>query len=154
MTLEGEQSRKLRIITAYRVCSESIRTAPFGSAIAREYTYLNQYPSTSSANPSRAFLNDLQTAIQTLQNSDHMILLMLDANATLSSDLHLSHFIHSCMLLFLHAEAPAPSTFIGSDSRRIDYVVGCHAVQEAMSRSGTLSYTEGPQSDQRGLLAI
>jgi hypothetical protein len=38
-----------------------------------------------------------------------------------------------------------------SNTRQIDYIFGCHYIQEAMARSGTLAYIEGPQSDHRGL---
>lgn len=76
---------------------------------------------------------------------------MLDANATMESDHKFTAFIQSCDLQDLHATDPAPSTYKGAQARRIDYIFGCHMIQDMMTRSGTLSYSEGPQSDHRGL---
>jgi hypothetical protein len=52
-----------------------------------------------------------------------------------------SDFIESCGLNDLHSEDPAPSTYIGSADRRIDFILGCDLVLEHLSRSGTLSYS-------------
>ena len=51
----------------------------------------------------------------------------------------------------LHSVDPAPSTYIGSANRRIDFILGCDEVLQYVCRSGSLAYTEGPQSDHRGL---
>ena len=93
---------------------------------------------------------DLKPIILSLQEKGHLILLMLDANATLA-DTSFSDFAASCSLVDLHSSDPAPSTYIGSDTSRIDYMFGCVSLQSHITRSGTLSYTEGPQSDHRGL---
>ena len=54
-------------------------------------------------------------------------------------------------LIDLHRANPAPSTYIGADGRRIDFMLGCRKIAESTIRAGTLSYIEGPQSDHRGL---
>ena len=51
----------------------------------------------------------------------------------------------------MHEGDPAPSTYIGSENRRIDFVFGCRTIADQTTRAGTLSYSEGPQSDHRGL---
>ena len=76
---------------------------------------------------------------------------MLDANSTLESDRSFSDFVFSCGLHDLHSSDPAPSTFIGAENRRIDFMFGCDTVAQNLSRSGSLAYTEGPQSDHRSL---
>jgi hypothetical protein len=76
---------------------------------------------------------------------------MLDANSTTDTDSKLVSFIQECNLFDLHDRSPAPSTYIGSASRRIDFILGCESVRWQVTRSGTLSYWEGPQSDHRGL---
>jgi hypothetical protein len=78
---------------------------------------------------------------------------MLDANATFESDTHFKAFIDTCSLFDFHVDDPAASTFIGAESRRIDYILGCHHARQYLERSGTLAYNEGPQSDHRGLYA-
>lgn len=76
---------------------------------------------------------------------------MMDANATLQSDTHLVDFLDHCTLFDLHANDPAASTYIGAESRGIDFIFGCHHARQFLERSGTLAYNEGPQSDHRGL---
>ena len=150
-TMTGRQGQSLTILTAYRVCSGSIRTASLGSAFAREYHHFKT-PQQPSVNPRRLFLRDLQDTILTYQAKGHAIIVMLDANSTADSDPHFADFISACSLFDLHDDDPAPSTFIGSPNRRIDFVLGCSQVKDSSClRSGTLSYCEGPQSDHRSL---
>ena len=113
VTLEGKDGCLLTIITAYRVCHGSPSTAPLGSSFLREYEFLRSTKS-SSVNPRRRFLSDLQSAIHDLQALDHSIILMLDANSTMDSDAHFSDFISACGLNDAHSQDPAPSTYIGS----------------------------------------
>jgi hypothetical protein len=78
-------------------------------------------------------------------------MIMLDANASIEHDRSFRDFVDSHGLFDLHADNPAPSTFIGSEHRRIDYNLGCSRTKAALSRQGTLSYYEGSKSDHRGL---
>ncbi|KAI2493077.1 hypothetical protein MHU86_21461 [Fragilaria crotonensis] len=75
---------------------------------------------------------------------------MLDANSTID-DKELATFVASCGLHDCHSLAPSPSTYIGSSDRRIDFIFGCDEALQLVIRSGILAYTEGPQSDHRGL---
>ena len=150
VTLAGQHGQKLTIITAYRVCSGSVKTASMGSAFYREHDYFHS-STQKTVNPRRLFLRDLQELINTLQSSGHAIIVMLDANATIDSDPAFADFIESCMLSDFHAEDPAPSTFIGAPNRRIDFILGCEQAKDMLRRSGTLGYIEGPQSDHRSL---
>ena len=86
-----------------------------------------------------------------MQQDGSAILLMLDANDILSDSGPLREFIVSCGLFDLHSRSPAPSTYIGSATRRIDFMFGCEQVLRSLSQSGTLSYTDEPQSNHRGL---
>ena len=149
-TLSGQHGQKLTILTAYRVCSGSIRTAPMGSAFYREHEYFTT-SGQQSPNPRRRFLQDISEVIINLQSAGHAIILMLDANATASSDSHFTDFMESCSLTDFHESDPAPSTFIGATDRRIDFILGCEQAKTMLRRSGTLAYTEGPQSDHRAL---
>ena len=150
VTLEGKSGQKLSILTAYRVCKGSLKSASLGSAFAREHQYFAT-PSQSTVNPRRFFIQDIQSAIQTLQDQGHSVILMLDANSTLESDNQFQEFISACDLYDLHSTDPAMSTFIGSADRRIDFIFGSRMVIQHLLRSGTLSYHEGPQSDHRSL---
>ena len=68
---------------------------------------------------------------------------MLDANATTLSDTNFLDFMEACMLMDFHENDPAPSTFIGSPNRRIDFIFGCEQAKSMLRRSGTLAYIEG-----------
>ena len=76
---------------------------------------------------------------------------MMDANATMHSDAHFAAFLDHCALSDCHADDPAESTYIGAESRRIDFIFGCQNARQFLEQSGTLAYNEGPQSDHRGL---
>jgi hypothetical protein len=104
-----------------------------------------------AVNPRRLFLRDLQQQIVHYQEQGHAIVVMMDANATTQSDTHFADFIDHCAFFDFHANDPADSTYIGAESRRIDFIFGCHQSRQLMERSGTLAYNEGPQSDHRGL---
>jgi hypothetical protein len=147
--LEGPDGKKLAIITAYRVCSGSPQTAPIGSSFLREYEFFRERQF-NSTNPRRLFLVDLQKTILDLQEAGYSTILMLDANSTLD-DTHLQDFAAKCGLHDLHHSDPAPSTYIGSTNRRIDFIFGCDDARKYVIRSGSLAYTEGPQSDHRSL---
>jgi hypothetical protein len=150
MTFVGKADRKLSVITGYRVCSGSINSTPLGSSFHREYAHLRQQGD-KQPNPRQKFLSDLSVLIRTLQKAHHAILLMFDANSTLETDHRLHDMVATHDLADYHAADPAPSTYIGAPHRRIDYMLGCPRVKAALSRQGSLSYFEGPQSDHRAL---
>ncbi|KAI2497152.1 hypothetical protein MHU86_17355 [Fragilaria crotonensis] len=147
--LAGPDNKKLSIITAYRVCSGSPQTSPIGSSFLREYEFFREH-NHPSPNPRRLFFVDLQKVILDLQESGYSTILMLDANSTLD-DKQLTDVLARCGLQDLHSHDPPPSTFIGSAHRRIDFIFGCADARRHVIRSGSLAYTEGPQSDHRSL---
>jgi hypothetical protein len=149
--LRGRYNNTLSIITGYRSCCGSKFTAPLGSTFHREYEHLRTRHGMDQPNPRLQFVKDIEQCIRKLQDSGNMVLLMLDANGTLSNDINLSKMAERLQLHDLHSQDPAPSTYIASSDRRIDYMFGCSRTRDAIIASGTLSYIEGPQSDHRGL---
>jgi hypothetical protein len=143
VTLAGRNNQHLTILTGYRVCSNSIRNASLGSAFAREYHHFAD-DTCQTVNPRRLFLRDIKKQIHDLQQ-------LGDANATEKSDPAFFDSISECSFTDLHSSDPAPSTYIGAESRRIDFILGCPTVSQQMTRSGTLAYDAGPQSDHRSL---
>jgi hypothetical protein len=51
---------------------------------------------------------------------------MLDANEVLTETGDFAAFTQRLDLLDVHRNHPAPSTYIGSTNKRIDYMFGCH----------------------------
>lgn len=91
--------------------------------------------------------------ISELRAKDHSILLMMDANSIPTDDVDLQLLWQTYALSNLHHRDPAPLAYIGSGTRRIDYMLGCPQVLALVHRSGLLSYCAAPQSDHRGLFA-
>ncbi|KAI2498098.1 hypothetical protein MHU86_16408 [Fragilaria crotonensis] len=149
LQFRGKDGFKLTAITAYRTCSGNIRTSPLGSTYSREYNFFRSQGQ-QSPNPRLLFIRQLETQIRQLQREGNAILLMLDANADFR-DTNFMDMISACDLHDLHQSNPPQSTYIGSAKRRIDYMFGCNSIKDAVTRAGALSYTEGPQSDHRGL---
>jgi hypothetical protein len=150
ITLRVKEDRIFTIITAYRVCKGNIQSSPVGSSFRIEYVHHKQNGHLNPQ-PRKLFLNAITHTIQHLQTNGHAILLMLDSNGTLTDDDDLKQLLLDCDLSDLHEIAPSPSTYIGSQHRRIDHMLGCPQILSALIASGSLSYVEGPQSDYRGL---
>jgi hypothetical protein len=102
-------------------------------------------------NPRKAFFVDLQTILIALKQQGNAIILMLDANDELRSTGEFATFLETVELHDVHQYNHAPSTYIGSSNRRIDYILASNKMSEFIKGSGTLSDIEGPQSDHRGL---
>lgn len=150
LTFRGKHNNIFTLITAYRTCAGTRQTAPLGSTFHREAEFLKNHPG-KHKNPRIQFLHDMRALLLNLRGNGHSILLMMDANSTLEEDNTLLETVNMCGLYDLHHSDPAKSTYIGAESRRIDFMFGCKNVLEATTRSGTLSYLEGPQSDHRPL---
>ena len=154
ITLRGKHDNVLHIISAYRTCDGSRQTASLGSTYHREAEYYRDITAgtlSQCRNPRQRFLTELGDVILKYRDSGHYVLLMLDANGTIEDDSNLRQMIAKSGLYNLHHMDPAPSTYIGAKNRRIDLMLGCKKVLESTIRAGTLSYTEGPQSDHRAL---
>ena len=138
---------------SYCTCATTINTAPLGSTFNREFDYsLGQ--GHKQPNPRRKTLLNLSILIKKLLQRGHAIMLNMDANSTLPINQSLLEFLWDTGLDDLHTNQPAPSTYIGSDQCRIDFMFGCQLVRTAQRRSGTLSYLHSPQADHHGLLFI
>ncbi|KAI2514050.1 hypothetical protein MHU86_434 [Fragilaria crotonensis] len=149
-TIRGSSDFKLTVITAYRVCSGNVRTSPLGSSFSREYHYFKDQ-GYKSPNPRKLFFQHLAEVIRQLQDDGNAILLMMDANSQPHNESFFENFLVSCNLVDLHQDNPPNSTYIGSPSRRIDFIYGSESLAQKCVRAGALAYNEGPQSDHRGL---
>ena len=150
VTVTGTQSRALSIIMGYRTCKGNINSSGLGTTFHREYAYYRE-KGIKMPNPRKAYLNDLEAAIQSLQTAGHGVVVMMDANEVVTTTGELAGWMSRLDLFDLHKAQPAPSTYLGSNNRRIDFMFGCSRIREYVSSAGTLSYIEGPQSDHRGL---
>jgi len=146
----GRKGRKLTVITAYKVVDQSLKTAAAGSAIMREWDYFRT-EKIEPSNPRTRFNLDIRQFIsEILQGEvDHEIVLLLDANGPLES---ISDIAQDFNLVDLHEEQDcARTTQRRSSKHRIDFILGTPGVKAAVRRAGALAYSEGIQSDHRGL---
>jgi hypothetical protein len=147
----SDNNRAISMITGYCTCKGSIQTAGIGTTFHREYEYYRD-KGCKSPKPRQLFFLELANSIRKLQQQGHAMLIMMDANDVLSEKGEFAEWISALDLHDIHRQSPAPSTYIGSTSRRIDYyMLGCSQMIEFIKASGTLLYLEGPQLDHRGL---
>jgi hypothetical protein len=150
-TVIEKNKRAVTIITGYRTCKGSIQSAGVNTTFHREYEHYRSL-GVQSPRPRRLFLKELGSQIQSFQQHGHALIVMMDANETLlPSQGDLRSWISQHDLHDIHELHPAPSTYIGSTHRRIDFMFGCHQILPFIHCSGTLSYIDGPQSDHRSL---
>jgi hypothetical protein len=123
ISFRGKENKIFTVITAYRVCKGNIRSSSIGSAYSREHVY-HQNAGIKNPQPRKQFIIDITKAIKTLQAKGHAIFLMLDSNGSLDDDTELQKLLTDCDLDDLHQKAPAPSTYIGKNDRRIDHILG------------------------------
>ena len=152
ITLTGKSKSKFTIITAYRVCKNSISQAGVDTSFAREHEHFKE-TGVEKPDPRKQMLTDLQVMVKGLQKSNHKILLMMDANERMEEGSGLDTFAKSLNLTDLQGKDPAQSTYILEEDSRLDYMFGCPDVVKSMVQQGTLAYSIGPASDHRGIFA-
>ncbi len=104
-------------MTAYRTCNAGLRkAAPLGSTFHREIEFIsnqardNQQPY-SKITAVQMFFNDVTMQIHELQDADHAILLVLNANATLVNDNKFQTMADQFRLIDLPRSDPSMSTY-------------------------------------------
>ena len=150
VSVTGKRDRAISILVGYRTCKGSITSSGLGTTFHREYSYYAD-KNEKSPNPRKFFLQDLELTIQNLKAQGNAVIIMMDANETLSENTDLRKWCDRLDLFDLHRQCPAPSTYIGSANRRIDFMFGCYQILEYVQAAGTLSYLDGPQSDHRSM---
>jgi hypothetical protein len=75
----------------------------------------------------------------------------MDANSIVAQEPYFRDMLDSNNLVDAHIPNTAMSTYIGSENRRIDYMYTSPSILDSVTRSGTLSYLEGPLADHRAL---
>lgn len=132
-TLRGKHDNVVSIIiTAYRTCAGTRQTAPLGSTfVHQEVEFYQSRKGMTSINPRAQFLAEIRDLILRLRDNGHAILLMLvDANGTLEDNTHLHNMAQICGLHDLHdRHDPPKSTCIGTESRRIDFMLAASRSQ-------------------------
>lgn len=158
--ISGRDNTKVTIITAYRVCKNSIRTCGPQTAFALQWHLLHKLGGkTHSIDPREEILADLQTRIQNLKLDGHEIILLMDANESLQTpNCRLSNWVRNNNLIDIHVmkhgTKDEPATFArGINPKRIDYILTTPSIAEYVTAAGILPIKEVCNGDHRALFA-
>ncbi len=165
MTLGGKGNKKVVIISAYRVCNTTLNSSGDCTAYMQQFrsilAYNNDHNISSTPNPHRQFVIDLQAWIEMLQSEGASIILALDANEDILSTTptyhpleykdgnfiqapqhngHLATLLMTCGLIdtLSHSHPPPyPSTYFRGKTR-MDYILVSRDLLPSLQRSGVL----------------
>ena len=114
------------MVTAYRTCKSDIATTGMNTFETQQWIYLEQQYQ-EEVNLRAKLINNLGLYINNLRQQQHEIILMIDANESMTkTNSGISNLISLTQLcdpiFMLHGEHKEPNTYIrGSD--RIDYIL-------------------------------
>jgi exonuclease III len=150
----GKDNTAVRIVTAYRVCSNSTKTP--GTMSARyQQTEVMKTQGIRNPDPRAKVLEDLGNRITELKTSGEEVILMMDANdTTQKANSDLSRWAEKVDLvdphIQRHGSIDEPATHErGSD--RIDYIFMTEKISEYVMAAGILEFHKVWKTDHRAL---
>ena len=177
IVLRGKNGIKILLVTAYRVCTQTVASIGPNTSTAQQFRGLSERfrhaDLTHDPKPRHQFIVDLQAWLETKIASDYSIVLSIDANESLQPtvgtytplnftlekpipikghDGTLATLLHTCglrdPLTIQHTEHPPPPTYNrGKD--RIDYIFVSAGLLPAVQRTGIFPYDHIFISDHR-----
>ena len=148
--LNAKNHRKIVVITAYRLCYNSL---PRGheTAYSQQYRILRRQ-NVTNPRPKQLFDHDLISLLTQWRNKKYDIILMMDANTSIL-DHNLQKIIRSGQLYDLLAARNginSPNTYIRG-KQTIDFIFGTENVYNSVRHAGMLPFNHGIISDHRAL---
>jgi len=176
LVLQGKENIKILIITAYRVCRQTIQSAGHKTATAQKFRALSKtFRDADLENdpiPRRQFIVDLQSWIEHMSEEGYQIILSINANETYSTTegnftpLHyttaapipikghdgiLNTLVRTCglidPLLLQHSESSPPPTY-DRGREKIDFIITSSSLMEHVTQTG-MPYNSIFLSDHR-----
>jgi hypothetical protein len=152
--IAGKDGRAVRIITAYRVCNNSIAAASTKTAFRQQYLILDE-AGIKNPNPRKQMLADLEKRIKQIKAWGEDVILMIDANEGLQSSRgEFAKWVQSVgladVMVQRHGTECKPETHING-KELIDFILATPAVTDFIVAAGILDYHEFTQSDHRAL---
>ena len=138
--MNGKKSKKILLISAYRVCQSSPKQAGPQTAFMQQYRH-QLHLGYKQPQPRRQILTDLLTFIkqQTNKYNDLSIIIMTDANEDIKDTGQFYNFLHQNNLhdaiKFSNPTHASQPTTIHSE-RRIDYILTTEDLLPSISSSG------------------
>jgi hypothetical protein len=146
-----DQKSSLHIVTAYRVCQQTMKTTNSMSTYCQQYMHLKS-KGIDNPNPRQIMLHDLHQWLLTLPRDDYIII-GIDANETISEkNSQISKFMQDSNLIDIYSEIHDEKEFSThvNGTKRIDYIFTSENMRDYISTSGYLNYGDGMISDHRG----
>jgi exonuclease III len=154
--IETSQTSRLRIISAYQVCSSITQGSTTAAAQQRAQIMLEQAEKRSNSRhtPREAFIHDLQSFIRQVQSEGDDIILVGDFNEEISSPASgMDQLAVACGLADLFSirlgTTTQPATY-QRGPRRIDYALISPALLECIQAAGYDPFGYRIPSDHRG----
>ena len=149
ITLKGKQERKVTIISAYRVCENSLDQAGPTTCWKQQWRQLRK-KGYSCPDPRKRFLSDFKTFLETRMANDEELIIGIDANDTDHTTTDFGRFCKQCDLVdvftHLHPENTPPHTYQRGNNR-IDYILITPALTPALKSTGFLPFNIPFMSD-------
>jgi hypothetical protein len=149
---KGQSGAKLLLITLYRVCVNTIKSAGAKTVFQQEWNLLRN-KGVEKPKPRDQVVDDLITFIKTNQEQGFEILLAADANENmraLTQHRGFGKLLQACQLKDLHAHLPLTATH-ADGSTPIDCILGSSKISDHVIRAGYTEFYEVLESDHRGL---
>lgn len=149
-----KNDRYMVVISAYRVCKQSSRSAGPDTALSQQHTLLREDGFTNP-NPRKQFIDDMIEDIKKWKDKKTEIVLMLDANEAVGEEIDgIAKLLEKTQLVDaherLHGELPPMNTHI-SGSKRIDYTFVSPGLIPFIVRGGYLPFYHGFSTDHRAM---
>jgi hypothetical protein len=177
IVLRGAANKRIMIITAYRVCQQSVKAIGTTTAAAQQYRKLSKLHRESRITddpiPRKQFIMDLQSWIEYKQQENYEFILSLDANESISlqqgqycpldyaerkptrgsgHDGSFATLMRTCglrdPLTLQHPDQPPPSTY-SRGTQRIDFILVSSNILSSVLRSGLPPFDSIFFSDDR-----
>jgi hypothetical protein len=142
LTLKGKQSRKITIISAYRVCVNSLDQAGSATCWKQQWRQLKKRGHTDP-DPRKIFVKDFSAFIGSRIEQEEELIIGMDANDDNQDQSDLRRLLRQNDLVdvfeHLHAGVTPPHTYQRGD-KRIDYVFITPALIPALRSTGFLPF--------------
>jgi hypothetical protein len=154
MQVEGKRGKSLILITAYRVCKNTIASAGPSTSFAQQWHILRR-AGHDCPDPRKQFILDLAARVSAARALGHGVLVMLDANDSLQHfNNDFTKWVRSSNLVDIHVHRHGtegePNTHIRGSSR-IDYMLLSPDLVEYVTAAGILPMYGFATSDHRAL---
>ena len=152
-TIRGNNNQHITFVTAYRTCKCDIVIAGINTFATQQWTYFEQQEK-EDVNLRAKLISDLAIFINDIRQQQHKVILMIDANESMTkTNSGISNLISLTQLcdprFMLHGANREPNTYIRG-IERIDYCFCTPKLLKYIIRCGIPSFDMVTISDHRG----